>query len=433
MTGALAQSESLPKSDRSKLAEYPALSLKERDRRWGRVKELMKTQGLECLVVFGLKGREQFARYLTNDRTAGITIFPLDGELVQLTWATFDLTAHLESNLRGEATWVQDMRLGAYGPGVVEVLREKGYAQANIGVVGPDDLWVAGEMEGYVPYKTWAYVLKNLSDAKFHYVSNAFAQLIFVKSDEELKLVHRAAEIGELAAEAMMNVVRPGVSESKIYAAIMDQLYENGGCAGFSRCLGDLILHSGPDNPSWGAPTWLLRGQPPRMVTKGDIVHAEIFPHYAGMEAQLQMCIAIEPLDPVNRECAEIARRSYEIGLKALRPGRMFGEVVKEMGEPLRQAGAWHLTPLIHSLNPLCWVSGTGVGIENLPGIKNYKGMLTTPVIGAELFIQANTVWELEPNACFGKHRVNIGGTVIVTEGGAVALNMLPTEMRIVG
>lgn len=414
-------------------ARWPGLTEKERDRRWGRVKELMRAQGLECLVVFGLKGREQFDRYLTNDRTGGILIFPLEGELVHLSWTTFDMTAHLESALRGEASWVDDMRLGANGAGVVNVLQEKGYDRANIGVVGLD-IFAPGEMEGYVPYRTWAYILDNLPSANFHEVSRAFAQLVSVKSDEELQLVRRAAEIGELGAEAMMRATYPGASESEIYAAVMHQLFLNGANGSVAPYITPMILHSGPDNPSWGAPMWLLRGQPPRVVKNGDIIHAEIFPRYGSMEAQLQMCIAIEPIDPVNKECAIIARQSYEVGLKSLRPGKTLGEVVEAMEEPLRQAGAWQLTPLIHSLSPLSWVSRAAVGIEKLPGIERYKGIIgPTPVLGADLVIQAGTVWELEPNACLGKHRINIGGTVVVTEEGAVALNVLPTEMRVIG
>ena len=46
--------------------------------------------------------------------------------------------------------------------------------------------------------------------------------------------------------------------------------------------------------------------------------------------------------------------------------------------------------------------------------------------------VQASTVWELEPNACLGKNRVNIGGTVIVNEQGAQELNPIPSEMRVV-
>ena len=151
------------------------------------------------------------------------------------------------------------------------------------------------------------------------------------------------------------------------------------------------------------------------------------------MEAQLQMSTAIEPVDPVNRECAAIARQSYEAGLRSLHPGKTFGEVVEAMEEPLKQAEAWHLTPLIHSLNPLSWVGRMGVGMEKLPGIERYKWKGPTQDVSPNGIIQANTVWALEPNACLGKHRVNIGGTVLATEEGVVSLNVLPTDMRTIG
>ena len=145
------------------------------------------------------------------------------------------------------------------------------------------------------------------------------------------------------------------------------------------------------------------------------------------------MVIAIEPIDPINKESTRIARNSYEAGMKSLRPRKTFGETVKAMEEPLKQAGVWHLTPLIHSLNPLSVSSRKGVGMENLPGIERYRWEGPTKVVLPDTTIQANTVWELEPNVCLGKHRVNIGGTVIVTNEGTVSLNRLSTEMRVAG
>jgi Xaa-Pro dipeptidase len=411
--------------------KWPGLSTKERDRRWRRVRELMKDEGVDCMVIFGLKDGEQYDGYLTNDRTGGVTIFPLEGEMVQLYWHPQYMVGHLESSLRGEESWVSDVRLGTTGAGVVEVLRERGYDRANIGVVGVA-MFGVGQVEGYVPYSTWTYILTNLPHAKFHELSLAFAQLVSVKSDEEMRLVRRSAQIGELASETMMKVTRPGVSESEIYAAVMYDLFVNGANGLNAAYATPLLLHSGPDNPSWGPPIWLIRGQRPRTVQKGDVVQAEIFPRYGAMYTQVQMSIAIEPVDSLNKGCAAIARRSYEAGLRALRPGKPFGDVVEAMEEPLKQAGAWHLTPLIHNLNPLNWVSRMGFGMEKLPGIERYKWGGPMRDVRPDDLVQADTVWELEPNACLGKHRVNIGGTVFVTNQGVESLNELPTRMQII-
>jgi Xaa-Pro aminopeptidase len=392
----------------------------------------MEQKGLDALVVFGLKGRERLDRYLTNDRTGGIVVFPMVGELVHLTWTAFDIAAHMESSLRGEASWLEDIRVGATGGGVVRVLKEKGLDRQRIGVVGLEGR-APGEPEGWVPYKTWQEILQALPRASFVDVTDAFAELVVVKSEEELGMVRRSACIGELACKAMLEVTKAGVGENEIYATVMGVLYRNGAHGSVSPYLSPLILHSGPDNPSWGPPMWLMRGQTPRIVQEGDIIQAEIFSHYGGMESQQQMSVALPPVHPVNVDLAEIARRSYEAGLKMLRPGNTFGEVAQAMEGPLQEAGCWHLTPLIHSLNPLVWTSATAVGIEALPGIEKYKWVGLRPARGEKLVIEAGMVFELEPNACRGKQRVNIGGTVIVSEKGAEELNRLPTEMRIVG
>ncbi|MDB4444205.1 M24 family metallopeptidase [bacterium] len=410
---------------------WPVLSEKERDRRWRRLRALMTDQGVECLVVFGLKSREQFDGYLTNDRTGGIAIFPLEGEITQLIGHPQDLVSHLVSDTRGEVSWVHDVRAGVSGAALVEVLKEKGYERSDIGIVGLN-IYDEQRVEGYVPYNTWEYVLKNLTHARFHEMSQAFAELVLVKSDEEMKLVRRAAEIAELAAETMMEVTRPGVSESEIYASLVYQLLLHGANGNNVPKATPIILHSGPANPGWGPPIWLIRGQEPRIIQRGDLVQAEIFSRYGGLEAQVQMSVAIEPVDPVNRKCAEIARESYEAGLRLLRPGKTFGEVVDAMGEPVERAGAWHITPHIHTLNPLSWTGRKAVGMEKLPGIDKYKWKGPTKDVWADSVIPENTVWELEPNACLGMHRVNIGGTVILTEEGTVNLNVLPTEMRII-
>ena len=51
-------------------------------------------------------------------------------------------------------------------------------------------------------------------------------------------------------------------------------------------------------------------------------------------------------------------------------------------------------------------------------------------VRGADMPLKEGMVFAFEPNACKGKHRVNVGGTVIVSAQGAEELNKLPTFMR---
>ena len=69
----------------------------------------------------------------------------------------------------------------------------------------------------------------------------------------------------------------------------------------------NLSLQSGPDNIGWGAPRWALRAEPPRVLERGDLVQAEIHTLYGGHEAQVQMCVALDPIDDVLARCERVA------------------------------------------------------------------------------------------------------------------------------
>ena len=407
-------------------SEYPVLSLSERDRRWRRVREMIRQKKVECLLVAGLKGREQLEGYITNDYAEGVVVFPLEGDPVCLSWTGTRITRQMESTSRGFPPWVEDMRVGVTGPAIAAALKEKGFDRGTIGVVGLESR-APGESGGYIPYKTWNYILEELKSATFIDLSLPFCELVLVKSDEELDLVRCAAKIGERACEVMIKNMKPGVSERTLYAEIMKTICESGAAVRYPL----LILHTGVDNVSWGPPMWQYQAQPPQILQVGDLVQAEIFPCYGGLEAQQQMAVSLKPVNSINAECARVARNSYEAGLKAIRPGQTFQQVCDAMEEPIRAAECWHLTPLIHSLNPIAWTSATQVGIEQMPGHERYRDLRGRPVVGGDLVIQAGMVFELEPNACKGKHRTNIGGTVIVRQDDVEELNVLPTEMRV--
>lgn len=406
--------------------KYPTLSLNERNRRWKRARELMKKTKLDCLLIFG-KGREHYDSYLANEYFDGIAVFPLIGEPVYLIWSATRVLIRLEPSLEGETWWIKDLRVGYSGEGVVKALQERGMDQAKIGVVGLES-WGPGEDQGVVPFKLWADVLKALPRAVFTEVTSVFAEMMLVKSEEELNMIRRSAQIGELACRTMMKVTKPGVSEAKIYSEVMSAIYAQGAVTTPEF----LILKSGRVNVSWGSPIWVHRGGIPRTVKKGEIVHAETFPVYAGFETQQQMAVALKPVDPANEECADVARRSYLAGIKTLRPGITFKTVCDAMYAPLLETECWNLTPLIHTMMPLLYVSMMTYDTTHLPGAGLFKSVKTVPIVGGDLIIREGMVMELEPNACKGMNRVNIGGTVIVTKNGVEELNKLASKMRVV-
>jgi Xaa-Pro aminopeptidase len=81
----------------------------------------------------------------------------------------------------------------------------------------------------------------------------------------------------------------------------------------------------------------------------------------------------------------------------------------------------------VHSLGPHFLAGRTRINMEKVDLGVRFAGAPAARERSAVL--QPGMVFAFEPNACLGEHRVNIGGTVIVTPTGCEELNQIPTEV----
>jgi len=390
----------------------------------------MKDKGLDALVV--TPGNTYYSpdfydAWLTNDNATGTVIFPLKGDPANVVWSPMHGTIRmLEESKRGIKPWMEDYRVYRRAKdGIVGVLRDKGLDAASVGVVGLTQQG-PGSIGG-IAYGDWCYVLEQLPDAHFVDVAEDYAYLGLVHSEEEIALARYAAWVGDLACEEMLKAVKPGANESEIYATIMHTILKH------SAYAIHVILHTGVGNLSWGMPMWTYQAQVPRVVGKGDLVQAEVFPIYGGIESQQQMAVATKPVASITRELADISHRAYKAAISIMRPGVAFGAVCDAMDKVLSEAGCWHLTPLAHTMNPIMYASAVVKGIDAVPELKGYPGFQEVKMRPAarDYVLEPGVMFELEPNACRGTQRVNLGGTVLITEDGVEELNKMATEMRV--
>ncbi|EMW1015441.1 aminopeptidase P family protein [Serratia marcescens] len=410
------------------------LSLAERDRRWQLARDIMQTEDLAALIVYG--DREAAAPagfapdcYFTNDRPGSIVVFVGDESPRIYTFASMMVADHLQASLRGDLQWIgaEQLFVGKTGRDVGAWLAERRLAGTRIGIIGLEP-YPPFYFDGAMPARTLQGLTEALPTANWIPVYREFFRRASVKSEEELRLVRYAAHIGETMSETLRATARPGVSEADLVAAVTATCFSMGGYTA------ELLLGSGPEYVGWGPPAWQYRAQAPRVLQEGDLVLSEIFALYGMMETQHQAAIAIGEVHPDILHAAAIARASYEAGLGALRTGNTFGDVVDAMEQPLLAAGGWHVHPLIHSLNPYGPVGfGTAPGIESLPEAARYAQLRRLPTVGRELPLQAGMCFAFEPNCAFGRHMANIGGTVLVGETGGVALNENSTRLMFAG
>jgi Xaa-Pro dipeptidase len=423
------EASSVVSSSRRAPTPGPTLSLAERDRRWAGLRRVMQQRDLDAIVVGSFQGRERLETYLIDDFLDSVVVLPIEKDPAILTFAAARASRIFESERRGIQPWVRDIRIGFGGARVAEILREKGLrSRRRVGLVGIGPT-AGGEAEGLVPHGFLQNLTKALHDAEIVDFTRDFMDFIHVKSREEIALMRFAAGVSEQACLAMIEACRPGVSEAEVYADILREIHRWGCDTRYPF----LSLQSGPDNISWGAPRWTLRAEPPRILQRGDLVQAEIHTLYGGQESQVQMCVALDPVDHQIRACEEVARKSYEAGLAAIRPGIAFADLFRAMERPIAESGCWSKTPLAHTVNYGAWAF-TGANREQLINTREEAlevGLSPDALllnVGMEL--KEGMVLELEPNACLGMKRVNIGGIVLITASGVEELNHVSTRVH---
>ncbi len=408
--------------------DFPTLSTATRDFRWGRIRAMAKEMSLDCVLVFGLKGRERFEGYVANEYVEGMAILPVESDPVLLTWNQKMVIHRMGSKTDQDQFWIKDARIGAYGPGIVEVIHERGLEKGRIGAVGVH-VREAGNPEGIVPYPMWKAVLDGLPDADLVDTTWEFRRVMLGKNDEELAMLRHSAAVGEKACQAMLDTVRVGASEYDIYAAIQDEIHKGGAIPHDPF----LIMTWGADDLGWSEPTWTQSGGLPRLMEPGDLFMVEMFPTYGGLETQQQLSVAVAPVEPITQELGKVANDCYLAGTRAMRPGKTFNQLVEAMLAPLDEYGGWTLTPMIHSVSPLGWTGGMGFNREKMPN------HLTVPSTkqevqyqNFELVLEEGMSFAFEPNACFGQNRVNVGGSLVVTADEPEELNSLANRLHIV-
>lgn len=186
--------------------DMPYFTLEERDRRWTRLRALMRAAGCDCLVARSAASdpRQRVSRYLAQvgGGDFGTTVvFPHNGEPA----------AFLTRNVEGEQaartrTWITDLRFGDRPESVAEQLRQLGLANARIGVIhdhqppnSPDDLKDA--------------LSKRLPAATFYSEQDLLRTAHLVKGPEEIELVQLVIVANEFAFGAMCSRARPGGSK----------------------------------------------------------------------------------------------------------------------------------------------------------------------------------------------------------------------------
>jgi len=389
---------------------WKGFSLAERDRRWNAVRQNAAKAGFDCIFVplcvdgFNLRlsleqarGTRSDGRYLTLMENAAV-VLPTDGR------------PPIVINDRGQGNaWIADARpaapggRGSWAPAMGDALLDAGMERARIGVSG----LVRGKVthsranDGVVNHSSYAEVMRRLPNATFEDATDVIGFARYVKSDEEIDCIRRAAEIVAAGIDEMAAVARPGVDEAVLYARVMTRMLELG-----SEYY-PLALYTGPlgghlprmENPPIGR-----RLQSNYMITnETDAVWGGLI----GQEVQPMLLAAVPD---AWRPVVELQRDVFYAGLEKMKPGTVFNDFI----EFTNGFGA------TRGLRTMMLMHGRGYG--------NDGPLLTGQDPRAEhvrdVHIEKGNVWVWKPTAYSADDKIHFswGGCVVVTEKGGEQL-----------
>lgn len=274
--------------------------------RLARVRELMRRQQLDAVLVDDSEMLAYFTGYETSLNRYRACVVPLDGMPVMV------------------------LRSLDAAP-----FRQQAWFDTLIAVHDSDDtvLAVATALEPHrrIGFDASSHAMTPstygaLPHARF--VPVALRELRLVKSAAEIARMRRAAEILDQVFAEMIEAVVPGVTPREITARAAARLIALGADPAhlgyIAAARGWAFLHAQPD------------GKP---LQAGDVLHLELVSRYRGYEARLMRCVALGTVQREQAEQAERLMRLQDAQIAAMKPGAHAREVDAILRDGVLAAG----------------------------------------------------------------------------------------------
>ena len=395
-------------------AVYEQFSKQEYARRYAALRDKMRAEGLDCVIVPGGPSHWSFGGgmlWLTGHwewhALCCYVVVPLTGEptLVYSMGGT-----HCEAVRRETAGALSDVRSsrgGRYAEVMVERIKELGLERGRIGLLEVDP-----RHGDYLPINQYETLKSQLPNATFVFTHGWIHELLSIHSAEELDCVREAGILCQRAMEAMAARAKPGVTEYELRAAAGAAILEGGGDIDFliigSTSMADPAMVFGNPRPS------------ARRLARGDIINMELAAGYRGYTAQVGSPICLgPPTDMVRRFWDEITLPGYQRMAAEIKPGNPV-EAVQAAGKFFRQMGVQSRPIHAHGIDLI--TDGPHVFCEH---------------VDAEPFertFKPGMVFMAEPNpiTADGNFGIFLGHTYIVTETGRQIVDEWPFELVVV-
>lgn len=390
-------------------------SAAEMARRWALARDLIGRHDLEALVVYGNSGVNRHNQanvfWLTNhlDLHHAYIVMTRDESIEPA------LFVGLVNHVPGarEIAEVPVVEWSGYDPAAALAarLRAAGVGRGRVGLVGVNPTFGIG-----MPYQHYMALCRALPAVELVDVTAEFARLRWVKSDEEIVWLRKAAAFTDRAVEALAVQVRAGLREYALLGIIEGAYRREGGQPHIA------FIRSMPmDDPTGCVPA---QNPSDRVIEEGDVIITEISASYWGYSGQLHRPIFVraDP-SPLWQRMFDVAKTAYDRIAGALRPGSSERDVIRA-ASVIGEAGYRIYDDLIH-----------GYGVDIHPPIIDRGCAAFWPwddhrAVPEGRRVEKNMAIVIQPNPITPDERMGLqlGALTVVAEAGAIALHAIPFE-----
>jgi len=299
-------------------------------RRIKRFQENIRAAGLDAALVHANESDFANVRYLSEYwptfEAAGVFV-PAEGSPVLIIGPESEAYARTRSKIKQIALMVEyrESAEPEY-PGIpvahfkdVVKMAMPGKKLRKLGLVG----------YSVMPLPVYHSLCSELPKVELIKADDTLISLRINKSANEIKLAKRAYEISEIAVGAILNEIKPGMTELQVIGIAQREIYQNGGeYEGHA-----LYCFCGP------ATKHAISRPTHNTIKKNEIIQLNIGARVGGYSSSVGLPISIGKLPARKKRLVEFGLEAHFKTMELMKAGKLAADVVKEYEDFVEQRG----------------------------------------------------------------------------------------------
>jgi Xaa-Pro aminopeptidase len=289
----------------------------------------IKKEGLDACLVHATESDMAHVRYLSEYwptfETAAV-LMPAEGEPVLLVGPESDIYSSQRSfytNIEKLIEYRESAEPDA--PGMSFITFGELFAKYIPG--GVKKLGIAGWAITSLPVYT--ALKEQLPEVELVKADMTLWPLRYVKSEGELACMRKAFEISELAVEAILNEIKPGMTELQVIGIAQREIYKHGGeYEGHALyCFCGEATNNAISRPTHNR------------IVANEVIQLNIGARVGGYSSSVGLPFSIGPLPERKRRLVEFGLEAHKKTIEMLRAGIPAGQVVNEYEAWVKERG----------------------------------------------------------------------------------------------